>query len=351
MLSAVCLGESMAMLTPASEQTLEQADVLQVGLGGAESNVAMGLAAMGIETHWIGRVGEDGFGSRILADLRAHSVGTTGVQRDPLRHTGLYVKVPAKEGQSGSGSSMLYYRQDSAASAMGPDLLSDKVVSGLLADARLIHLSGITPALSPDCLELCRAVLSLPRNGRIISFDVNWRPALWHGRDHGVLQELANLADVVLVGSDEAEHAFGTGNEQELRALLPDPEVLVIKNEAFTAVALERSGAREEVPALSVEVLEPVGAGDSFAAGYLSGMLLGLDLKASLRRGHISAACTLTVPGDRGPLPPAPLLTALVGCSDADWGNTSVAAGEIRSPAVDNLASSTISPIPGKADP
>lgn len=341
----------MAMLTPAREQTLEQTEVLQVGLGGAESNVAMGLAAMGIETHWIGRVGEDGFGSRILSELRAHSVGTTGVQRDPVRHTGLYIKVPGQAGQAGPSSSMLYYRQDSAASAMGPDLLTDDVVANLLSGARLIHLSGITPALSPACLALCRTLLSQPRNGRIISFDVNWRPALWHGKDHGVLRELANLADIVLVGSDEAEQAFGTGNEHALRALIPDPEVLVIKNEAFTAVALERTGAREEVPSLAVEVLEPVGAGDSFAAGYLSGMLLGFGVKESLRRGHISAACTLTVSGDRGPLPPAPVLAALAGCSDTDWENTSVAAGEFRSPAIDNLASPTIPPIPGKADP
>lgn len=350
MLSAVCLGESMAMLTPARALPLERADTLHVGLGGAESNVAIGLAAMGIETHWVGRVGKDGFGARILAELSAHSVGTSGAQRDPLRHTGLYVKIPAQVGSEEVESSVLYYRQGSAASAMGPEMLSDEVVSGLLGNARLIHLSGITAALSTSCLELSRALLALPRNGRTISFDVNWRPALWKGRDCSVLLELANLADVVLVGRDEAEQAFGTGDERALRALLPDPEVLVIKNEAVSAIALGRTGTRDEVTALSVEVLEPVGAGDSFAAGYLSGMLLGLDSRASLRRGHISAACTLTVRGDRGPLPPASLLSALVESSDTDWEHTHVSTGEIRSPAVDNVACSTKPSTSGKAD-
>jgi 2-dehydro-3-deoxygluconokinase len=93
------------------------------------------------------------------------------------------------------------------------------------------------------------------------------------------------LADVVLVGKDEAEHAFGTTGETELRRLMPDPEVLVIKNEAISAIALDRSGIRDEVPALSVDVVEPVGAGDSFAAGYLSGMLFGLGPKAMPAQG------------------------------------------------------------------
>ncbi|WP_347108979.1 sugar kinase [Paenarthrobacter sp. S56] len=324
MLSAVCLGETMAMLTPVQAVPLHEASELHFGIGGAESNVAMGFAAMGLDTHWVSRVGNDGFGTRILNDLNEHGVGVSGVEVDPVRPTGLYVKVPAQESDPDGGSSVLYYRQGSAASAMGRDTLSDPAVAALLENATLIHLSGITAALSAQCLSLLEELLSAPRNGRIISFDVNWRAALWAGQDRGVLQRLANLADVVLVGKDEAEHAFGTNDEAELRRLMPDPQVLVIKNEAISAIALTRdadgtSGTREEVPALSVSVVEPVGAGDSFAAGYLSGLLYGLGQKESLRRGHVAAACTLTVHGDRGPLPPAAELAAILDSSDAGW--------------------------------
>ncbi|MFI2566604.1 sugar kinase [Paenarthrobacter sp. NPDC018779] len=330
MLSAVCIGETMAMLTPAQAVPLHLATDLHCGIGGAESNVAMGFAAMGLDTHWVSRVGHDGFGTRILNELRDHGVGVTGVEVDSARPTGVYVKVPAQESDPDGGSSVLYYRQGSAASAMGRSFLENSAVASLLENASLIHLSGITAALSPECLSLLEALLTAPRNGKTISFDVNWRAPLWAGQDRGVLQRLANLADVVLVGKDEAEPAFGTNDEAALRRLLPDPKVLVIKNEAISAISLDRSGTREEVPALSVSVVEPVGAGDSFAAGYLSGLLYGLGQKESLRRGHVAAACTLTVHGDRGPLPPAEQLSAILDSSGQDWAAIHVEEGQFN---------------------
>ena len=92
----------------------------------------------------------------------------------------------------------------------------------------------------------------------------------------------------------------------------------------------QKGDTREEVPALSVDVVEPVGAGDSFAAGYLSGMLFGLGQKASLRRGHVAAACTLTVHGDRGPLPGAGQLAAILDSSDDGWADIHVVDGHFN---------------------
>ncbi len=325
MLSTVCIGETMAMLTPLDGVPLHRATELHCGVGGAESNVALGFAAMGLDSHWVGRVGDDGFGVRIIDELRRGGVGVSSVQVDRTLATGVYVKVPAPE-VHGIGS-VLYYRSGSAASVMGPSMLTDPAVVLLLEHAGLVHLSGITAALSPECLAMTEAVLIAPRRGRLISFDVNWRPALWVNRDRSVLRRLANLADVVLVGKDEAEHAFGTTDEGELRALLPGPSVLVIKDGAVSATALHRDGSRTDVPALSVDVLEPVGAGDSFAAGFLSGMLHGLDQRASLRMGHIAAACTLTVHGDRGPLPDADELSVILGSCEAQWADMHVFLG------------------------
>ncbi|MET4001316.1 2-dehydro-3-deoxygluconokinase [Arthrobacter sp. UYCu511] len=332
--SVVCLGETMAMLTPTGNVPLAEATELYYGVGGAESNVAMGLAAMGVEAHWVGRTGRDGFGIRILAELASHGVGVSGVEMDEELPTGLYVKVPAALNSATAESSVLYYRQGSAASAMSPAMLTNPAVSSLLEAAGLIHLSGITAALSPGCRQMLTAVLTAPRHGRLVSFDVNWREALWRRTDKAVLRTLANQSDVVLVGTDEALPAFGTNDEAQLRALLPDTAVIVLKNAASSAIALMRDGGRVEVPSLNVTVLEPVGAGDAFAAGYLSGMLSGLDQRSSLRRGHLSAACTLTVPGDRGPLPEAEVLERILACSEADWAGTHVAPGRIDSPAL-----------------
>ncbi len=323
------------MLTPTNNVPLSEAAELLYGVGGAESNVAMGLAAMGVEAHWVGRVGRDGFGTRILNELAAHGVGVNGVEVDDLLPTGLYVKVPAvppgPEHTSQEGT-VLYYRQGSAASAMSPAMLTNPAISNLVESAGLIHLSGITAALAPQCQEMLSAVLSAPRNDRLFSFDVNWREALWASADKAVLAFLANKSDVVLVGADEALLAFGTDDEVELRKLLPEPSVIVLKNAHTSAIALLHDGNRVEVPALSVSVLEPVGAGDAFAAGYLSGMLFGLDQRSSLRRGHLSAACTLTVPGDRGPLPAQEILQHILACSEAEWAATHVSPGRIESP-------------------
>ncbi|AIX99618.1 2-keto-3-deoxygluconate kinase [Arthrobacter sp. PAMC 25486] len=327
----------MVMLTPTGQVPLSQAPELFYGVGGAESNVAMGLAAMGVDTHWVSRVGRDGFGTRILNDLHDHGVGVGAVEIDADRNTGLYVKVPAvasADGFEASDASVIYYRKGSAASAMGPSLLELPAVAPLLDQASLIHLSGITAALSPECRAMLAAVMAAPRNSRLISFDVNWREPLWSHADKGVLRTLANQADVVLVGTDEALPAFGTNNEAELRALLPDPAVIVLKNADISAIALLHDGSRVEVPSLNVSVLEPVGAGDAFAAGYLSGMLFGLDQRSSLRRGHVSAACTLTVPGDRGPLPEPDVLSKILGCTEEEWAATQVTPGWFHSPAL-----------------
>ena len=333
--TVVCVGETMAMLTPTGQVPLSEATELFYGVGGAESNVATGLAAMGVDAHWLGRVGRDGFGTRILNELRSHGVGVSAVEIDPKHPTGLYVKVPAVAGASGSepsAASVIYYRKGSAGSAMDPAMLVRPAAATLLERATLVHLSGITAALSPGCRDMLTAVMDAPRNGRLVSFDVNWREPLWHDADKAVLRTLANRADVVLLGSDEAVPAFGTNHEGELRALLPDPAVIVLKDAEKAAIALMPDGARVEVPALDVSVLEPVGAGDAFAAGYLSGLLFGLDQRSSLRRGHISAAATLTVPGDRGPLPGQDTLDLILGCTDDDWAATHVAPGRIDSP-------------------
>ncbi|MDR4534962.1 sugar kinase [Glutamicibacter sp. PS] len=314
MSDVVCLGETMAMVTASEGTSLRHATQMNLSMGGAESNVALGLAAMGVAVRWISRVGADPFGHRICAELAEGGVDTSLVEVDSKRNTGLYVKVPATSEQP---ASVIYYRAGSAASAMSPDFLRAPERTAALSEARLIHISGITAGLSDDCAQMLRELLQAPRRARIC-FDVNWRAALWGERDKALLRELANLADIVMVGLDEAVPALGAHSEEEIRQILDRPSCIVVKNEDASAVALTTAG-RYEVPSLQVEVVEPVGAGDSFAAGYLSGVLAGLDERAALRRGHLAAACTLTVRADRGKLPAPEILDRLLSVSDTQW--------------------------------
>ncbi|MQY05660.1 sugar kinase [Actinomadura macrotermitis] len=308
--AVVCLGEAMAALLPGTPGPLEDVAVFRPGTGGAEANVACGLAALGVPAAWIGRVGDDGFGRRIVRDLAAAGVDVTGVVVDAERPTGLFVK------ETRDGRSVLhYYRRGSAGSALSPGLLADPRAAALLDGAALVHLSGITPALSDGAHDLVRALLERHR----VVFDLNWRPGLWRGRDPAVLRDLMNAADTVLLGADEAAAVLGTGDPAALRALLPGPRTLVVKDDAHRATALTRDGAHAE-PALRVEVVEATGAGDAFAAGYLTGVLRGLDQRGRLRLGHLSAAATLVVPGDHGDpgVLPGPV-DDLLAATPAEW--------------------------------
>ncbi|MFI8455080.1 sugar kinase [Kitasatospora sp. NPDC085464] len=346
--TAVCVGESMAVLLPDRPGPLESVETFRLSVGGAESNTAGVLAALGVPTAWISRVGADGFGRRLLVDIAARGVDVSAVAVDPHRPTGLYLKeVGGSTGHDhdlGPGRSRLHYhRHGSAAAALSPALLADPDAARLLTDARLLHLSGITAALSDDCLALLRALVVERRHttgarsggGRgLVSFDLNWRPSLWRDRDPAVLPPLLDAADLLLLGADEAQAAFGTGDPAALRRRFPSPATVVVKDSARHVTALGRDGTAVTEPALAVEVVEATGAGDAFAAGYLAGAVRGLDQRRRLRLGHLSAACALTAHGDQAEPPPAAVVAALLDASPAEWAATRVTADGITGPAL-----------------
>ncbi|QWF77172.1 sugar kinase [Amycolatopsis sp. CA-230715] len=312
----LCIGESMALFVPAEPGPPHEVRTWKRTIGGAESNVACNLAALGVRSAWVSAVGDDPFGRALRDEIGAAGVDVRAVAIDPARPTGLYVKESGAQ-----GSPVRYYRTGSAASAMGPDLVAELDLAG----ADFIHLSGITAALSESCRELVRALLTAPRGTARISFDVNWRPRLWQDRDPAVLAEFANLADVVLVGDDEAAAVWGVGDPAGLRALLPDPPTLVIKHGERGATLVERGadGTDSEAvfaPALSVDVVEPVGAGDAFAAGFLAATLRGDDPRTRLRSGHLQAAVTLRTHDDVAPPLPSWIVAGLIGADDETWG-------------------------------
>ncbi|MFC5692385.1 sugar kinase [Amycolatopsis mediterranei] len=298
----------MALFVPAEPGPPDEVKHWVRTIGGAESNVACNLPTLGVRSGWVSAVGDDPFGRAMLREVASHGVDVSVCSVDPLRPTGLYVK------ESGAGGSPVrYYRTGSAASGMGPALLDRLDLDGV----RVLHLSGITPALSDSCLALVRALLEMPRGDRLISFDVNLRPALWAGRDPGLLAELAARADIVLTGDDEARQVWGTGDPVELRALLPGPRTLVVKHGERGATLVE--GEPLFAPALKVDVVEPVGAGDAFAAGFLAATLRGAPPLERLRQGHLQAAVTLLTHDDVGVPLPRPVVDTLLRADPDEW--------------------------------
>jgi 2-dehydro-3-deoxygluconokinase len=315
----ICCGETMVLLTPADARFLGQAELLRLTIAGAESTVAQYLSNLGHQCAWVSRVGQDPFGQRIVSSLAAQGVDTSLVRYDMNAPTAVFFKDPAPD-----GSRVYYYRKGSAAAAMS----AADVAAVPLAGARLLHLSGITPALSPACAATVDLLFDLARQaGIMVSFDVNYRPGLWPVEQAGpVLRGLADRADIVLVGRDEAETLWGASTAAETRELLDSCPVVIVKDSDVGATEFNGESVTFE-PALKVDVIEPVGAGDAFAGGYLSGLLKGMTSAQRLKLGHRLAARALRSLDDYVPVTPDELDVLLTGAVTDEWQQKGRAAG------------------------
>lgn len=282
---------------------------MRLDVAGAESTVACYLAMLGARVAWVSRVGDDPLGRLVRQRVGSYGVDTALVETDPGAPTGVFFKDPRLPADPGSHTSVHYYRAGSAASRLGPELLHEPA----LANCRLLHLSGITPALSDSCAEMVDGALTARPGARpVVSFDVNYRPGLWAPATAApLLAALANRADIAFVGLDEAALLWGAATADEVRALLPGPGRLIVKDGPVGATSFGTYGATT-VPAEPVDIVEPVGAGDAFAAGYLFGCLRGLDEPARLRLGHRVAGAALRTTSDVGELPSDLLASPMV---------------------------------------
>jgi 2-dehydro-3-deoxygluconokinase len=200
----VALGESMVTFLPTRAGRLADVPSFDRAIGGAESNVACGLAAAGHAVRWVSRVGSDGFGDHLVETVGGYGVDVSAVGRDSSRPTGVYFRTAGD--RATDAHEVAYYRAGSAASAMSVENVDLAAVRA----ARVLHLSGITAALSSGCLALLRALMAPGADRPLVSFDVNHRAGLWRDADGPrVLLELARGADIVFVGEDEAEEAWG----------------------------------------------------------------------------------------------------------------------------------------------
>ncbi|MFD8567670.1 sugar kinase [Streptomyces sp. NPDC059639] len=283
----ICLGETMAQLTPADDAGLEHSREIRLAVAGAESTVAQYLADLGHRTAWASRVGDDPFGRRIVTAVADRGVDVAHVSVDRDAPTGVYFKDPAPDGTT----RVHYYRRGSAASRMTAADAERIALDGV----RLLHLTGITPALSEGCADAVRVLAErAAAHDTPLSFDVNYRPALWSSREKAAqaLLDLARRADIVFVGRDEGEALWGTATADDLHEHLAPRGTLVVKDGPVGATVFA-PGVREFVAAPAVEVVEAVGAGDAFAAGYVGGLLAGAAQRDRLALGHRLAGRTL----------------------------------------------------------
>ncbi|WP_307369657.1 sugar kinase [Microbacterium sp. W4I4] len=288
--AVIALGETMVLVTPHDATRLADADDVRLTIGGAESNVAAHVAALGQRAAWVSALGDDVLGHRVHRTVTGQGVDTRWVRFAPDAPTGVYFKDP--------GHGVHYYRAGSAASRMSPESVAEVPFE----DAEIVHVSGITPALSASCAALIDSVIDrVTTAGRgSLSFDANHRAALWPASVAApVLLDLANRSDIVFVGLDEAETLWGCRTADEVRALVAAPSHLIVKDGDVGATEFSAADT-VFVPAIRTEVVEAVGAGDAFAAGWLAAKLHGRPpeerLQAGHRRAHLVLQSTEDVP-------------------------------------------------------
>lgn len=302
-MSAVVLtaGETMALLDPDHPGPPRCGARFTLRVAGAESNVAVGLARLGVEARWLSRLGEDELGAAVRGALDAEGVDLRWTVSDAQAPTGLFLKV-----RSDGRSSVVYYRSGSAASRLGPGDVPDEALEGV----DLVHLTGITLALSAGCRDL---VLDLARRARErgahVQFDPNYREALWDGPRAALEAQrpLHGLIDWYLCGSAEASLLFGVDDDQNL------PEAMSVAGIARAVIRVGRRGsllmttdgvAQVSPPdAEEADVLDEIGAGDAFAAGFAFGLLRGWPPERCTHAGHTIAAYALRGTGDWETLP------------------------------------------------
>jgi 2-dehydro-3-deoxygluconokinase len=318
----VTVGECLASLVATSPGPLSEAWTFERHIAGAEANVAVGLARLGHAVAYIGRIGADGFGIAIVRRLRGEGVDVGHLAVDPDAPTG----VMFRERRALGAAEVLYDRTGSAASRLAPGDIDRAVDGGLFEGARWLHLTGITPALS----ETARAATIRARDvareaGLMVSLDINLRRRLWSDAAAGpTLRGLATGVDVVLGSPDEVAviaDADPAADPAELAANVATvgPSTVIVKLGAGGALGLEAGATPVLIPALPVPiVVDPVGAGDGFCAGFIAGRLDGVDLETALRMGNACGALAVAAVGDQAGLPDREELGRLLAGGGAD---------------------------------
>lgn len=292
------IGETMGLIGATEVGPLRNGALMRLGLGGAESNVAIGIRRLGHSAAWISRVGDDPLGALIVRELRAEQVNVDYVRVDPGAPTGLMMKIQ----RTAAASEVHYLRKGSAAAHLAPADVPAEVVS----QSRILHVTGITPALSSSAHAAIRTAVDIARNaGVTVSFDVNLRTRLWRDADpRPVLRELTALADVVFASEHEAELLVTATDPVEAVRALSDlgPRTAVLKRGAQGYVA-SVDGEIFHDTAIPVPIADTVGAGDAFVAGFLAGVLDDMPASEALSLANYCGALVVAAVGDWEGLP------------------------------------------------
>lgn len=302
MYDVVTLGETMARLTPPGALRLEQAQTLEVYPGGSESNTSVGLARLGLRVCWLTRMTDNPVGHIIVNAIRAQGVDTSQVVWTEADRVGLYF---LEEAAAPRESRVIYDRRDSAISRMQPEHLPTDLFKP--GEGQLLHLTGITLALSPTAYETAQHAFELARAaGWKLSFDVNYRGKLWAADTaRAGCEPFMQAAHIIFLPLRDAKLLYKLDESltaeaamTELRRRYPQA-VIVMTLGAEGAIASSTDGVIHRQAAFPATAVCRLGRGDAFTAGFLYRWLAdAADIPMALRYGAAMAALKYGITGD-----------------------------------------------------
>ncbi|TDF96155.1 sugar kinase [Paenibacillus piri] len=288
----ITFGETMALMLPNSSKGIEYSPQFSSLFGGAESNVAIGVARLGHRVGWFTRMGKDPFGRMILKKVRGEGVDVSRVELTAEAPTGLMLREIIN-----GKTSVYYYRKGSAASTLKPEHLDESYIQ----QAKYLHVTGITPALSESCREAAIEAIRLARkHGVKVCFDPNLRLKLWSLEEaREVLLEMAKEADYFLPGLDELKLLYETESFDEIVKRLGELKAVSIVKGGDDETYVVEQGNVSAVPYFKAEqVVDTVGAGDGFCAGFIVGLLKNYSHTEAVRLGNLIGSMVVQTEGD-----------------------------------------------------
>jgi 2-dehydro-3-deoxygluconokinase len=289
------IGEVMLRYSVPAGERLEKAQSLTLYPGGAEANLLGALACLGRRCAWVSGLPENPLGRLVANHLRVANVDTSAIVWSPQGRVGVYYVEFATPPRA---TQVYYDRTDSCAAQLKPEQIN----WDYLLDTRLLHLTGITPALSPSCLAMTQeAIQRAKQAGVALSFDINYRAKLWsEAQAAQVLKPMIQGIDLLSCGQGDAQRLFGcSGTPQEIVQALADlsQAKCIVTSLAGEGVLVWDGHKFYQSPAQPVQIIDRLGAGDALAAGVIHGWLDG-DLAKGVQYGTALAAICLSIHGD-----------------------------------------------------
>lgn len=298
-MDVITIGDAMIAMCPEKRGPIMFTNTFEKKIGGAELNVAIGCSRLGIKAGWIGNVGDDDFGEVILRSLRADNVDDSQVRIVEGYQTSIYFREVLSDGSSRS----FYYRQNSPASTMKLEDLNEEYFK----KAKILHITGVFPSILPNNKKLVLEAIRLAKqNGLLISLDPNIRLKLWTKEEaRDFIINILNDVDILLVGDEEVEVLLQTTNlEKALKEFFSyGISKIVIKRGDKGAIGFDGKDIFCIDAIRPKALIDTVGAGDGFAAGFLTSIIKGESFEESIRFANAVGSLVVGVEGDNEGLP------------------------------------------------